>query len=121
MIGSALAGSLQKQGHEVAGLVRPTTRVRRTSAETSGQQQAVSWDPEAGTLDQSAEGADAVVHLAGASIAEGRWTAARKRALLTHFGSPEAVVQASSEELQTVPGVPAKLGRELYQYLHRTG
>jgi len=81
MIGSALAGALQKQGHEVAGLVRPTTRVRRTSAETSGQQQAVSWDPEAGTLDQTAEGADAVVHLAGASIAEGRWTAARKRAL----------------------------------------
>ncbi len=46
---------------------------------------------------------------------------ARKRALLTHFGSPEAVVQASSEELQTVPGLPAKLGRELYQYLHRAG
>jgi excinuclease ABC subunit C len=46
---------------------------------------------------------------------------ARKRALLTHFGSPEAVVQASSEELQTVPGLPAKLGRELYAYLHRAG
>ena len=46
---------------------------------------------------------------------------ARKRALLTHFGSPEAVVQASSEELQAVPGLPAKLGRELYTYLHRAG
>ncbi len=46
---------------------------------------------------------------------------ARKRALLTHFGSPEAVVQASSEELQAVTGVPAKLGRELYAYLHRAG
>ncbi len=46
---------------------------------------------------------------------------ARKRALLTHFGSPEAVAAASSEELQAVPGVPAKLGRELYQYLHRAG
>jgi excinuclease ABC subunit C len=46
---------------------------------------------------------------------------ARKRALLTHFGSPEAVVQASSEELQAVPGVPAKLGRELYSHLHRAG
>ncbi|HSZ13268.1 MAG TPA: excinuclease ABC subunit UvrC [Solirubrobacteraceae bacterium] len=46
---------------------------------------------------------------------------ARKRALLTHFGSPEAVVQASSEELQAVAGVPAKLGRELYAYLHRAG
>ncbi|MGP0103214.1 MAG: excinuclease ABC subunit UvrC [Solirubrobacteraceae bacterium] len=46
---------------------------------------------------------------------------ARKRALLTHFGSPEAVVQASSEELQTVPGVPAKLGRDIHAYLHRAG
>jgi len=46
---------------------------------------------------------------------------ARKRALLTHFGSPEAVVAATSEELQTVPGLPAKIGRELHAYLHRAG
>jgi len=46
---------------------------------------------------------------------------ARKRALLTHFGSPEAVAAASSEELQTVPGLPAKVGRELHAYLHRAG
>jgi excinuclease ABC subunit C len=46
---------------------------------------------------------------------------ARKRALLTRFGSPEAVVQASSEELQAVPGLPSKLGRELHTYLHRAG
>ena len=46
---------------------------------------------------------------------------ARKRALLAHFGSPEAMVAASSEELQAVPGVPAKVARELYAYLHRAG
>jgi len=46
---------------------------------------------------------------------------ARKRALLAHFGSPEAMVAASSEELQAVPGVPAKVARDLYQYLHRAG
>jgi excinuclease ABC subunit C len=45
----------------------------------------------------------------------------RKRALLTHFGSPEAVVAATSEELQTVPGLPAKVGRDLHAYLHRAG
>jgi len=45
----------------------------------------------------------------------------RKRALLTHFGSPEAVLAASSEELQTVPGLPAKVGRELHAHLHRAG
>jgi len=47
--------------------------------------------------------------------------AARKRALLTHFGSPEAVVAASSEELQTVPGLPSKVGRDIHAYLHRAG
>jgi len=46
---------------------------------------------------------------------------ARKRALLAHFGAPEAIVSASSEELQAVPGLPAKVGRELYGHLHRAG
>jgi excinuclease ABC subunit C len=46
---------------------------------------------------------------------------ARKRALLAHFGSPEAVVAASSEELQAVPGLPAKVARELHGHLHRAG
>jgi excinuclease ABC subunit C len=46
---------------------------------------------------------------------------ARKRALLAHFGSPEAVVSASSEELQAVPGLPAKIARELHARLHRAG
>jgi excinuclease ABC subunit C len=46
---------------------------------------------------------------------------ARKRALLAHFGSPEAIVAASREELQAVPGLPAKVGRELYGNLHRAG
>jgi excinuclease ABC subunit C len=46
---------------------------------------------------------------------------ARKRALLAHFGSPEAVLEASREELQAVPGLPAKVARELHGYLHRGG
>jgi excinuclease ABC subunit C len=46
---------------------------------------------------------------------------ARKRALLAHFGSPDAVVAASREELQAVPGLPAKVARELHGRLHRAG
>jgi excinuclease ABC subunit C len=46
---------------------------------------------------------------------------ARKRALLAHFGSPEAVLAASGEELEAVPGIPGKLARELHRELHRTG
>src|SRR5215216_4769816 len=45
---------------------------------------------------------------------------ARKRALLTHFGSPEAILGASREQLEAVPGLPGKTARELYTYLHRT-
>ena len=46
---------------------------------------------------------------------------ARKRALLAHFGSPDAVLAASREELEAVPGVPGRLARELYRELHKTG
>jgi excinuclease ABC subunit C len=46
---------------------------------------------------------------------------ARKRALITHFGSPDGVLAASAEELQAVPGLPAKVGRQLHAHLHRVG
>ncbi|HEY7933668.1 MAG TPA: excinuclease ABC subunit UvrC [Solirubrobacteraceae bacterium] len=45
----------------------------------------------------------------------------RKRALLRHFGSPGAIIAASREELQAVPGVPAKVARDLHAHLHRAG
>jgi excinuclease ABC subunit C len=46
---------------------------------------------------------------------------ARRRALIQHFGSPERLLAASSEELEGVPGVPAKTGRQIYAALHRAG
>jgi excinuclease ABC subunit C len=46
---------------------------------------------------------------------------ARKRALLAHFGSPDAVFAASREELAAVPGLPGKLARDMYRELHKTG
>src|SRR4051812_5424550 len=46
---------------------------------------------------------------------------ARKRALLRHFGSPEAVLAAPRDALEAVPGVPQKVARELYAHLNRTG
>jgi excinuclease ABC subunit C len=45
---------------------------------------------------------------------------ARKRVLLKHFGSPEAVLSASREQLEAVPGLPGKTAREVYTFLHRT-
>jgi excinuclease ABC subunit C len=46
---------------------------------------------------------------------------ARKRALLQHFGTPERFLAASREELEAVPGVPGKVGREIHEQLHRIG
>jgi excinuclease ABC subunit C len=46
---------------------------------------------------------------------------ARRRALLRHFGSAERVLTASQEELEGVPGVPAKTGRAIYAQLHKAG
>jgi excinuclease ABC subunit C len=45
----------------------------------------------------------------------------RKRALLRHFGSPERFLAATREELESVPGVPGKLAREIHEQLNRTG
>ncbi len=46
---------------------------------------------------------------------------ARKRALLQHFGSPERFLAATREELESVPGVPGKVGREIHEQLNRIG
>jgi hypothetical protein len=77
LVGSAAAGALRGAGHIVDRLARPN-RV----PEENREMRAIRWDPVSGDLDrQAASGADAVVHLAGASIAAGRWTAKRKQEL----------------------------------------
>jgi uncharacterized protein (TIGR01777 family) len=75
-LGTALVETLEREGHAVARLVRPGTSKRDAS---SASAQTVAWDPVAGHFDAAtAEGADALIHLAGASIAGGRWNAKRK-------------------------------------------
>ena len=68
-IGSAVAALLGAEGHQVLRLVR-----RPAASDTE-----VAWDPDGGQIDAARlEGVDAVVHLAGESIAGGRWNAERK-------------------------------------------
>jgi uncharacterized protein (TIGR01777 family) len=70
LIGSALVRRLCADGHKVAALVRG----RATSPHEIG------WDPAGAGVDSDAlEGFDAVVHLAGESIAAGRWTEKQKQ------------------------------------------
>jgi excinuclease ABC subunit C len=46
---------------------------------------------------------------------------ARRRALLQHFGSAERFLAASEEELEGVPGMPARTARQIYAQLHKAG
>lgn len=69
LIGSALVAHLRAQGHEALRLVRH---------EAAPRSDEVAFDPSQGLVDATAlEGLDGVVHLAGANVAEGRWTKAR--------------------------------------------
>ena len=71
LVGQALTHFLTTGGHTVLPLVR------RKEGVPAG---AIHWDPRTGDVDAEAlAGADAVVHLAGASIAGGRWTEERKK------------------------------------------
>jgi len=73
-IGSALTDKLVSSGHRVISLTRQPV---------SAGQDAVNWDPAGGRLEKrDLVGIDAVVHLAGESIGDHRWTETRKARVL---------------------------------------
>ncbi len=43
----------------------------------------------------------------------------RKKRILAHFGTPEAFLNASLEELEAVPGLPGRVAREVHARVHR--
>ena len=43
----------------------------------------------------------------------------RKKRILDHFGTPDAFLGASLEELESVPGLPGRVAREVYSRVHR--
>jgi uncharacterized protein (TIGR01777 family) len=73
LVGSSLAAFLGGGGHSIVRLSR------RRPAEA---EDAVYWNPSLGEIDaKGLEGTDAVVHLAGENISEGRWNPARKASI----------------------------------------
>ncbi len=69
LIGTALTRTLAGSGHDCRQLVR---RAPRNAGE-------LEWRPERGLVEPAAaQGVDAVVHLAGESVAGGRWTTAKR-------------------------------------------
>jgi len=70
LIGSTLSQRLRQGSHEVVKIVRGA----------QAQAPNIAWDPVKGTIDSaSLEGVDAVVHLAGESIAAKRWSDEQKK------------------------------------------
>jgi uncharacterized protein (TIGR01777 family) len=92
LVGTALTQDLQRASHTVCRLIRPGTTTQ-SIGNTQGFD--VNWNPATGELGGAAVGADAVVNLAGASIAGGRWTPQRKALLRSsRVDTTRALVQA---------------------------
>jgi uncharacterized protein (TIGR01777 family) len=97
LVGSALIKSLATDGHEVIRLVRHARTVGAAEIE---------WQPDKALIDkEQLEGLDAVVHLAGENIAEGRWTAEKKRAILDSRVKGTALLSETLATLRTPPAV----------------
>lgn len=91
LVGTALVSALARAGHTVCRLVRPQSAAGEGPKEGFG----VAWNPDTEELGGAGVGADAVVNLAGASIAGGRWTAERKALLRSsRIGTTHALVGA---------------------------
>ncbi len=76
LIGNALVPMLRDAGHQV--------RIIGRSVRRNAQVPSFRWDIGAMTMDEtSLEGVTHIIHLAGAGIADSRWTIARKEEILT--------------------------------------
>jgi uncharacterized protein (TIGR01777 family) len=97
LVGSSLASFLTTGGHRVIRLIR-----RRS---TGSDPDVATWDPERGLVDpEQLPRLDAVVHLAGESIAGGRWTERRKAEIRR---SRVVGTAALAESLARLPNPPA--------------
>jgi uncharacterized protein len=91
LVGTALVSALARDGNTVCRLMRPQSKSTTSSKDGFD----VAWNSATGELGGAGVGADAVVNLAGASIAEGRWTKERKELLGTsRIDTTRALVNA---------------------------
>ena len=98
MIGRHLATSLAAAGNEV--------RILSRSAPKDSSSNTFHWDPLAGEIDESAlEGTHAIIHLAGAGIADKKWTRARKDLILDSRVKSANLLFSTLQESGHVPEV----------------
>jgi uncharacterized protein (TIGR01777 family) len=93
LVGQRITALLEKKGYEVAWLSR-SPQDRKTFL----------WNVEKGEIDSEAmEWADAVVHLAGAGVAEKRWTPERKKLILESRTQSTQVLLTAIKNAQNKP------------------
>jgi len=91
LVGTALVKALGRDGHMVCRLMRPESAANNEVKDGFN----VAWNPATGELGGAGVGPDAVVNLAGSSIADGRWTAERKAVLhASRVDTTRALVEA---------------------------
>jgi len=91
LVGTALVRALGRDGHMVCRLMRPESAANDEVKDGFN----VAWNPATGELGGAGVAPDAVVNLAGASIADGRWTAERKAVLrASRIDTTRALVEA---------------------------
>ena len=104
LIGTALSRMLISKGHQIILL----SRSKRPDTTPAGSSIRIAhWDPDKETIDTEAiRSADIVIHLAGAGVADKRWTARRKKEIVdSRTRSSALLVKALNEipnKVQTV-------------------
>ena len=100
LIGKALGERLVESGHTVWGLSR------RARASDARFERYFAWDTLGGPLpDEALQGVDAIVHLAGEPVAEGRWNPEKKRRIRESRTQGTAAVVEAIARAQVKPKV----------------
>ena len=93
LIGNQITTLLEKKGYEVAWLSR-----------SEQKRKSFLWDVEKNHIDpQAMEWADAVIHLAGAGVADKRWTSERKKLILESRTQSTQLLHAAIEKAENKP------------------
>jgi uncharacterized protein (TIGR01777 family) len=91
-VGQEVVRALLVRGHDVVAWTRNPSRAR---AHLPALCDTAPWDPHAPTDPARLHGVDAIVHLAGESVAGGRWTTARKNEIrASRIGGSRSIVDA---------------------------
>jgi len=109
MVGTALTDSLTANGHFVIILSRATgnTAPLQESGRSNEQVQFAAWDIKKQTIQAGViEKADYIIHLAGASVAQKRWTSKRKQEIAdSRIQSAALLLKALRETKNSVKAV----------------